>query len=207
MALIMGSMGCGGEGTPEGTPTRTPEPTIPPDFTTYTDELQLFSISYPQSWEIALWVREGIEELTKDLLESIESGLPLENWGAVFFAGVPTNWAWFPNVNIGVEPLPEGMWTVDEVAEAAILTAKQLFLYKEYHEFSRVRTSIGGREAVVVDYEYEASIPSSPKTHLLQILMLRGRTAWTVTCSVEPERFSYFEETFYDIVRSFRILK
>ena len=185
-------------------PARISEPPIPVHFTTYTDELGLFSISYPPEWELALSEIEFLELFTKKLLESIESGLPLERAGAIFFAGVPTETGYMPNVNIIVESLPGAGWTHDELVEAEIRSSKHFV--KDYHELSRVKTTIGGREATIV--EYEGTFPKlDKKYHWLVMVTLVGKTAWVVTCTALPEKFSKWEEDFNAIVRSLRILK
>ena len=202
MALVVGCQGEPAPATP--TPTPTPaEPTIPAHFTTYTDEAGLFSISYPPDWEPALSLIEGLEQATKDLVESIESDLPLERASAIFFAGLPTETGYMPNVNIVVESLPGILWTLDNVVEAGIRGIKEIV--QEYHEFSRVKTTVGGREATIVDSE--GTIPGLPKQHSLQLIMLVGKTAWFVTCAPPTGEFSKWEDDFDAIVRSLRILK
>lgn len=200
MALVAG---CQQQPAP-ATPTPTPaEPTIPAHFTTYTDEAGLFSISYPPDWEPALSLIEGLEEATKELLESIELDLPLERANVIFFAGVPTEMGYDPNVNIVVESLPGVMWTLDKVVEAEIQGLKDVV--DDYHEFSRIKTTISGREATIV--EWEGTIPSLPKQHSLQLCMLVGKVAWIVTCTPPSGEFSKYEDDFQAIVRSLRILK
>ena len=179
------------------------EPPIPAHFTTYTDEANLFSISYPPDWELALWAIEDLEQFTKELIESIESGLPLERVSAIFFAGVPTETGYSPNVNIAVESLPGVGWTLDKYVEAGIRELK--VFVEDYHEFSRVKTTIGEREATIV--EYEGTLPQLGKFHWLLMSILVGETAWTVTCATELGKFDESEDDFYAIVRSLRILK
>jgi len=200
MALVVGCQGEPAPATP--TPTPTPaEPTIPAHFTTYTDEAGLFSISYPPDWEPALSLIEGLEEATKELLESIELDLPLERVSAIFFAGVPTEMGYAPNVNIVVESLPGVMWTHDKVVEAEIEGLKDVV--DDYHEFSRIKTTISGREATIV--EWEGTYPQLGRGHQLQMFMLVGKVAWIVTCTPPSGEFSKYEDDFHAIVRSLRI--
>ena len=176
---------------------------IPAHFTTYTDEANLFSISYPADWELALWAIEDVEQFAKELIESIESGLPLERASVIFIAGLHTEIGFSPNVNIGVESLPGVGWTLDEVVEASFQTVKDLL--EDYREFSRVKTTIGGREAVIV--EWAATAPSVGRLHVLMMTTLVGKTIWVVTCTPESGKFDQSEDDFYAIVRSLRILK
>ena len=51
---------------------------IPPDFTTYTDENDLFTISYPSEWETALSIMGIAEDTAKAIITSIDSDIPIE---------------------------------------------------------------------------------------------------------------------------------
>ena len=185
-------------------PTRVSEPAIPVHFNTYTDELGLFSISYPPDWELALWAIEDLEQFTKELLKSIDQDASLEKHGVIFAAGVPMETGYYsPNVNMIVTPLTAGGLTLDEEAEAATQYVKDIA--KEYHEFSRVKTTVDGKEAVIV--EYEADFLGLDRSHHLVMMMFAGRVGWTVTCTTTPDRFGEFEADLHAIVRSLRILK
>ncbi len=196
VALMIAVTGCTQKEAPS-------ELQIPSHFTTYTDEAGLFSISYPPDWEPALWAIEDLEQATKDLIESIESNLPLEKVSGIFFAGVPTETGYMPNVNIVVESLPGVVLTHDRVVEAEIRGIKEIV--QDYHEFSRIKTTIGGREATILDWE--GTIPGLPKQHSLQLIMLVGKVAWLVSCTPPTGEFNKWEEDFDAIVRSLRILK
>ncbi len=184
-------------------PARISEPLIPAHFTTYTDEANLFTISYPPDWELALSEIEGLTQFTKELIESIESGLPLERVSAIFFAGVPTETGYSPNVNIVVESLPGVRWTLDKVVEAQIRAVKDFV--EDYHEFSRFKTTIGGREATIVDWE--GTYPHLGRSRVLQMSTLVGKTVWIVTCTPDLGKFDECEDDLHAIVRSLRILK
>jgi hypothetical protein len=179
------------------------EPEIPPHYTTFTDEAGLFSISYPPDWEPALSQIPDLEAGVKDIITSIESDLPVENTRTIFFAGLPVEGGYAPNVNIGVESLPGVVWTHDKVVEAAITGIKQMV--QDYHEFSRVKTAVDGREATIIDCE--GTYPQLGKFHALQMVILVGKTAWLVTCIPPSGEFSKWEEDFDAVVRSLRILK
>ena len=198
VALMTAVPGCAEEKPPP-----LAEPAIPAHFTTYTDEANLFSISYPPDWELALSLIEGLEQATKEIIKSIETDVPLERSSAIFFVGVPTEEGYAPNVNIGVESLPGGGWTLDEAVEASIRGIKQVV--EEYHEFSRVKTTVGGREAVIIDSEVD--FPGLGRLRALQMCVLVGKVAWFVTCTPPAGEFSQWEDDFHDIVRSLRILK
>jgi len=180
-----------------------PEPEIPAHYTTYTDEAALFSISYPPDWEPDLSAIAAIEEEVKDLISSIESDLPVERTSVIFIAAGPTETGYPPVMNIIVESLPGVIWKHDTVVEETIRTTK--LLVQDYHEFSRVKTTVGGREATII--ECEGTFPELGGFHILTMITLVGKTCWNVTCTPPPGEFSDFEDDFHAIVRSLRILK
>lgn len=196
VALMIAVTGCAQKEAP-------PELEIPAHFTTYTDEAGLFSISYPPDWELALSLIEDLEQSTKDLIESIESGLPLERVSAIFFAGIPTEEGYSPNVNIIVEQLPEGINTHDEFIEASIGGVK--IIIDDYHEFSRIKTTVSGRTVTILDWE--GTFPQVGKSRIVQMGLMVGKTGWTITCRPPTGEFSKWEEDFDATVRSLRILK
>lgn len=176
---------------------------IPAHYTTYTDEASLFSISYPPDWEPALSLIEGFEEAGKAIITSIESDAPVERASGIFYAGIPTETGYLPAVNIVVESLPGIVLTHENMVEAEIEGLKQFA--QDYHEFSRIKTTVGGREATIV--EYEGTFPQVGKYHNLLMLILVGKTAWIVTCTPPSGEFSKWEDDFHAIVRSLRILE
>jgi len=207
LLIAAGLTGCEGGGevvqSPSPSPSPTPAPTIPLHFTTYTDDLSLFSISYPPDWEPALWILDEVAETVSDLVESLESGIPIENIQYVFLAGLPAESGWNPNVNIVVEPMPAGAASIDSVAEAEVRGIKTIA--EEYHEFSRTRTTVGGREAAIIDML--VLWPEMGEWRVIQMYVIHGGNVWIVTCTAEPEAFDSYEDAFHDIVNSFRILK
>ncbi len=179
------------------------EPEIPAHFTTYTDEAGLFSISYPPEWEPALSIIEDLEGATKEIITSIDSDLPLERASAIFFAGIPAEEGYSPNMNIVVEQLPKGINTHDELIEASIRGVKMII--DDYHEFSRIKTTVSGRTATILNWE--GTVPQIGKTRVVQTGLMVSQTFWTVTCTPPTGEFSKWEEDCNAIVRSLRILK
>jgi len=124
-------------------------------------------------------------------------------WSGYFMVGLPTEEGWAPNVNIIVEPLSKGELTHNDMVE--VQTANVEITLQDYHEFSRTKTTIGGREATIL--EYEATYPEIGKLHQLVSLMLVDNNAWMVSCTPLPGEFGKWEEDFYSVVKSLRILK
>ncbi len=201
LVLAALAAGCGGAAGPAPTPA--PEPTIPSDFTTYTDEEQLFSISYPSEWELALSEIPDIEEATRDLFESTESDLPLEDVHIIFGARMPPEQGTQVAVTINVAPVPVGVSTLEQLAEAEARGIEALGL--ECEDFAQVATVVGAKKALIFDRECD--VPGLGKSRGIQMSVIDGKTAWTTTCSTFPEEFPSVEETCNQVVRSLRILR
>jgi len=180
-----------------------PEPRIPAHFTTYTDELGLFSISYPPEWELNLGVIEEREQAIRDVISCIDLDLPVENVSLLFIAGVPTIIGNSPNVNIVVEPCPLIVCTHDAVVNAEVEAAKMIVT--DFQELSRVRTTVDGRRATIL--VSQGTFPYTPTQHYVQMICLVGRTVWVVTCGALPDEYSEWADDFDAIVRSLRVLK
>jgi len=176
-----------------GAQTSVSEPEIPANYTTYTDETGLFSISYPPSW-----VGES-NPIPKS---------PDSQFYMVFSAIAPTGTSYSPRVLITVFELSESdiqqNITHDQIVDTLVTVHKEV--YQNYYEFSRVKTTVGGREATIIDWEGEDPQDLS-KLRYLNTFILANHTVWIVQCLTLPEQFSNWEEDFQTIVRSFRILK
>ena len=194
MILLLLTVSCA---SPTLTPTTTPEPQIPPGFTTYTTE-GLFSISYPPEWEPATSVMEELFELAKEWVQSLDPEAQLEGEQMLFIGGLPTEegW-WWPNVNIAVAPRSVGYWELDEIVEVESQWNRELF--QGYREVFRVETVIDAREAIIIE--------SQVYDRYLQAYIVKGKHVWIVSCTADAEDFKDYEDTFYSVVRSLRILK
>lgn len=181
----------------------TSEPEIPPNYTTFTDEQGLFSISYPPDWEAALSTIPDAEAAVKDILTAINSDAPVENAHVIFYGGLPIETGYSPSVNIVVEPVPGLVVTHNQMVEAEVNGVK--YYVQDYHEFSRIKTTVDGREATII--EWEGTYPQYGKGHTLQLLVLVGKTAWIVSCVPPSGEYDKWEKDFEAIVRSLRIVK
>jgi len=178
-----------------------PEPAIPADFITYTDELGLFSISYPPEWELGLEYTEEIEQFSNDIINSITSDIPVEETLLLFIAGLPIAGGYLPNVNIVVEPVHGIMWTHDQVVTAGIEGIKATGL--DYYEFSRVKTTVDGRTATII--ECRVNLAEFGTFHYMFMCCIVNRTVWTVTCTALPDEYIEWEDDFDAVVRSLRM--
>lgn len=188
------------------------EVAIPAHYTTYTDEKELFSISYPSDWELLTWVMKEVEQYAKEELEeeAKEMGIPeeeLESYRFVFMAGRELeDMTYDPFAQLMVAPLL-GEWedaTLDEVYEGEMIGIE--YLYPDLRVFSETKTTINGREAILADSEYyEPELGA--KVRCLDMVMIVGITEWYVICSTYSEDFSKWEQDFDYIIRSFKVLE
>ena len=150
--LLLGA--CGGAPPAEAPPAEQPAPPeeleIPLNYTTFSDEAGLFSISYPADWEPALSKIPDAAAAVQDVITSIDSDIPMENTRVIFLAGLPIEAGYAPDVKIVVESMPGVVWTHDKVVEAKITKIKQIF--PDYDELSQVKTTVDGREATILDF-------------------------------------------------------
>jgi hypothetical protein len=203
LAVVGVVVGCE-EGT-EGiiTPKPTSEPTTPTSFSTYTT-MDLFSISYPSDWEPATAIMGDLWEEIEAEMKSEIPDISMEDTGMVFLAGEPRDEGeYYPSVAIVVTSRTRGYSSLDEVSAVEDET-ERLYPTAGYELFSRTRTTIGGTEAIVDD-----SVDNEPgwgKWRYIQALLVKGKFVWVVTCAAEFDDFRYYEDDFYDIVESFRVL-
>ena len=164
------AMGCSKSlSTTKTTTTTTQTFQIPSNYTTYTDEIGLFSISYPPDWESALSSIPDAVKAIQDIVKAENSNIKLENAKAIFFAGKQTSPnIYAPNVNVVVEP-SQGL-TLDQYIESAVKLAKNLV--PDYHEVSRITTTVDGRKAIII--EVDGTFPQLGKLHCLQQYILVG---------------------------------
>jgi len=166
-----------------------PEPAIPAHYTTYTDELGRFDISYPLEWEHDL---EYLEDIS------------VEQAQFLFMAGLSTIEDYYAaSVCIVVGPCPGIICTHDAMIRAEIEGMKAG--NPDYRELSRVKTTVDGRTATIL--VSQETVSYEPTYNYVQMFLLVGRTEWCVTCATLTDDYSKWEDDFDAIVRSLRILK
>ena len=181
------------------------ESSIPTSFTTYTDETNFFSISYPANWEPDLLRIKTLKQETANLMKSIDAKGSFEKSNMVFLGGVPLGSGYYnPSINILVEPLGDDNAKLEDFVDSFVQEYKRIL--EEYHEFSRTKTIIDGRQAVILDFE--ARMPNFPLVHFITMNIYIDKFLWTITCGVGlPLNFNDFKDDIYAIVKSFKILK
>ncbi len=197
MILSLLAMSCT---TPTLTPVTTLEPEIPAHFSTYTSE-GLFSISYPPDWVPATSIMEEVFEAAKEWIQTVDPEAAVEEVQVLFMGGIPIEGSYYPMVNIVVSPRSIGYWTLDEIVEVESQWSREYL--QRYHEYSQIRTTVDGREVVILDSEdYE---PYLGMWRYLQLFTVKDNFVWLVSCGSASEDFRGYEDTFYSIVQSLRI--
>ena len=145
---------------------------------------------------------DEILEEVKEAMKSEDPDVSVEEMTMLFLGGEPNQDGYYPFVSILVTPRSAGYWTLDEVVEAEDAYGR---MYTQgYHVISRTKTIVDGREAVIddtVDNE-----PGYGKWRYLQMITVKDKLVWLVTCGSEYDDFKPYEDMFDDIVRSLRIL-
>jgi hypothetical protein len=182
------------------------EATVPAHFVTYTDEAGFFSISYPSNWEaFPEWELSGV--VARDFFEFYDPDdiSIVGYYFIVFVAFSPKELDGSSvNVNIVVQPLSGDKPTLDEIVEEKPQRTEEISY--EYHEFSRTKTTVGGREAIIANWE-ETAPDAGKKSRSVQMFMLADNLLFKVTCYVPSEHFNNYAQDLDAIVRSLRILR
>jgi len=178
---------------------------VPANFTTYTDEVNLFTISYPANWEPVFSIIESLKQVTDEYMNSIDEKGFSEKSNVVFLGGVPLDSGYYnPNFGITVEPLDDDNVKIEDLVDFSVREYKRVS--EEYREFSRTKTIIDGRQAIILDFEIR--LPNTELVHLLTMSMCIDKFWWAITCTVcPPLNFYDFKDDLYAIVKSFKILK
>ena len=181
------------------------ESSIPTNFTTYIDEINLFSISFPTDWVPAFSIIESLKQWTDNYMNSIDEKGSLEKSNIVFFGGVPLDSGHYnPNISILAEPLGDDNVKLEDTVEDLVREYKKVA--EKYREFSRTKTIIDGRKAIILDLE--ARFPNLVLVHCLVMFTVIDKFGWAITCTVcPPLNFYDFKVDLYAIVKSFQILQ
>ncbi len=177
---------------------------VPANYITHVDSTGLFSVSYPPDWEENPNPR-GVDLLSTNYVsESLKSGNPMEQWGYIFFWGIPTKIGFHPSCNIVVEPLPATINSIQQVMEEQIAMMNAVF--DEFKELSLQTLVNDGRESAVLEYK---AIMNGVEIQSLILVTIVGDTIWTNGCLVKLAEadFSEYETDFHNMVRSLRVYK
>lgn len=175
-----------------------------PGYLTYIDESAVFSISYPESWEAGRWnAKEFIYETTaEEGLKRLESDLPIHNYYTIFAA---FNWVQDKIVasvfiRLSGRFLGDPYRTIDEAEKGQKRTCP------DFVELSRTPATVGGREGIIREWEGTlAEGEDQVKEYHLELYLPTNLAIWEVSCSVDSDNVTQWQNTFDNIVRSLRI--
>ena len=136
---------------------------------------------------------------------NIDQNVSLEGTNIIFATGVPIEIGYSPSIIIAIKPLSNTRLISDECIESSVREIKSFT--KNYREFSRNRTIIGGNEAVIIEYETDFLNNIISKLHTYLMMMIAEDIKWAVTCGSSMGRFNKHKDDCYAVIRSFRILK
>ena len=179
MTLTSGIIGCGGGG--ETATTSTPKPTASPveGYLVYEDEMNGFSISYPEDWEIAP------EELFPDTMVAF--------WAPEACSDFITNF------NLITEELPSQM-SVETYFEAG---KRHLRTLEGYTPISEKSLTVNGVAAIKHFCTWE---PEGETVQLMQVCLVDNTTAWILSFTTVPACWDQYETTFDDMAETFQVL-
>jgi len=169
------------------------------NYTTYTDETNSFSLSYPKRWEPVSDM--NIKTIKEKIIENLAADFPVEETSLLYMATFK-NTTGYSGVNIVVGPRPSEVYDIEQVVNREILVLKQQD--PDYQEISRDLTKVSGKVAMLIEYRFHNS-STNGLFHNLALVVLSGENIWTLTCSATEEIFSQRLDDFTNITRSFRI--
>jgi hypothetical protein len=171
------------------------EPTIPASYTTFTDEMKLFSIAYPSEWKICYFPQLELEATIIAEVQANTGSGDIKEYG-LFTAGVSEGA--FPMVSVSIRAIPSSASSHSQVVDAVINPTRQN--ENRVQELSRLETTVEGREATILELEV-------PEFYMLHMITTVDRRVWEVACSSDPEDSEQWKDDFQVIVRSLRLLK
>ena len=173
--MLLIGLACGDGGEPEPTPTSTPIS----GFLTYTDEVNDFSFSYPDDWQLAS--------------DELSAGTDVMFLAPVACSDINTNF------NVVSEGLPYSM-SVQSYFENG---KSYLQAFTEYTPISDDELTVAGEPSIKHVYTW---LLSGQTLKQMQVYVVQDETAWVLTFTTAPACWSQYEDTFDTITDSFQLL-
>lgn len=192
--LLLSIAGC------SNTTSTTTNPTVA--FTTYTNSTNLYSIYYPQTWELANSMVTLQNQITTTI-NKINAGTPLTTGSVIFVAGLKADVGYYPNINISVDPAPTVLINNDQAVQAEANGIKTL--HPDYQEVARTKIIVNGKTVWLL--ELKATFTNTPLMHDYMLVYLLNGNIWTLTCTATDSDFSQFKSEFTVIINSLKINK
>jgi hypothetical protein len=179
LTLTLGTIGCGGGGEPATTPTPKPAASSVEGYLTYEDEMDGFSISHPEDWEIAP------EQLFPDAI--------------VAFWALEACSEFVTNFNLINEELPSPI-SVETYFEAGKRHLRNL---EGYTPISEKALTINSVPAIKQVCTWE---PEGETIQLMQVCLVDDTTAWILSFTTVPACWDQYETTFDAMAETFQVL-
>jgi hypothetical protein len=168
-------------------------------FSTYSSP-GFFNISYPKDW---LPLTSKMAEIEADMKRSANARLGIaanqvNSFQLLFAGGKETNDGDFHMVQVTIQP--KDIWPLASVVESTYVLGKKSI--PQFIEFSRIKTRIGGREAIIQTGQY------SEENYLIGYMsayILARDHIWIVNCACDSNNLATNLNTFDQVVRSLRV--
>jgi hypothetical protein len=183
------------------TSTATTTTTTPPTpFQTYSETTGLYSISYPQAWELANTMTT-LQTQIYAYIVNINAGTPLKLGSTLFVAGLKADVGYYPNVNISVDPAPAGMTTTAQAVQSEVNGLVKTD--PNYKELSRENITVNGKTMALL--EFQATFTNTGLMHDYIVVYLVKGNIWTLTCTAKDTDFAQLKTDFTRIINSFTL--
>ena len=188
IASLLLIAGCSGSSDGLPAPTVELNSEIPPDYITYTSE-GLFSISYPPELVVDTESMKTYAEIPLKEVRTVFDGYIPKDGGTAAIIMIRVTPAWGNRTLWDI-----GLWTWYDISESE----------PEAVFYSQNVAAVDGREAIILKY-------STSELHLgewctTNLYTVKDDLVWWVTCDTRPEDLENYEDTFYNILSSFKIL-
>jgi len=170
-------------------------------YSTYTDDSNYFSISYPPDWKIMPTLIDNEPILVIDIIDNINKGTFQEEVYRVFKTYPPQDSEHPSGCFVTIHNHSRKYYTLNEWVESSIQGTR--LLYEDFQLYSQIDTSINGLEATIIDWE--ATLPKYGKARTLQMYTYPNKIPWAITCTSLAEDYETWENYYINIINSFKV--
>jgi hypothetical protein len=197
--LLSFMVGCGDS---TSTATTSANGNIPSNFQSYSADFDLFSIAYPDHWELTDSMVSQESQIS-DALDIINGGFTISYTSVVFEAGLNTGSGYYPIVNISVEPSGPAVMDLEDEVEYLIETLRNSA--PDLQVVSQTPIKSFGKDATLI--EFKGTFSGGLLMHDLMLVYMSGTNVWSATCTAKDADYSQYADVFNSIVRSFQVNK
>jgi hypothetical protein len=172
---------------------------IPDNYTTYTDKINSFSISYPDNWVTP----KNMEQLVSSAKDKVDSKLGSQGETPEFL--LAKTYAYVSksvSVNIITQAATADVNNVGQATDTLFREMKQID--PNFKEVSRKITWVRGEVGAIIEYQARATSDGS-LFHGLLLCTVVDNKIWQVTCLTTDEIYEQWSGDFNNILQSFQI--